>query len=101
ALRHSQQVVSIDNDLRRIRTRTLVPGHTVADLPALNALAHLGDMPGALDADDMRVLHRIDTRTTVRVNEVHARSLDVDEHLTGARLRSLDITELQDFRSTS
>jgi hypothetical protein len=41
------------------------------------------------------------TRTTARVNEAHARSFDVDQHLTRSRLRSLDLTELKDLRSTS
>ena len=50
----------------------------------VDSLAHLGNVSGAFDADDMRVLHRMHTRTTVRVDEVHARSLDVDERPTRA-----------------
>src|SRR5699024_2316634 len=100
ALRNPEHEDSPHYDLRRIRTPAFAPRHSVTDLPALNALAHLGDIPRALDADDVRVIHRIHTRTTVRVDEIHARSLDVDEHLAGAGLRSLDLTELKDFRST-
>src|SRR5699024_12801615 len=85
---------------RRHRTLAVVPANSVTDSPALNALARLGNITRALHADDMRVIHRIHTRTTVRVDEIHARSLDVDEHLAGAGLRSLDLTELKDFRST-
>src|SRR5699024_7790857 len=99
-LRHAQQVVRVHDDLRRVRSRGLMPGDTVPDLPGLDALAYLGDVSRALDADNVRVLHRVHTRTTVRVDEIHARGLDVDEHLTRARLRSLDLTELEDLRST-
>src|SRR5699024_12473280 len=83
-----------------IRARCLVPGDTVTDGPALTTLAHLGDATGALGADDMRVLHRIHARTAIRVDEVHARGLDVDENLTGARLWGLDLTEIEDPGST-
>src|SRR5699024_4422553 len=99
--RHAQEEVRVHDNLRRIRPRALMPSDTVTDLPALNALAHLGDRPRALNSDDMRILHPIHTRTTVRIDEIHTRSLNVDEHLTGARLRSLDLTELKDLRSTS
>ena len=75
-----------------------MPSDTVTDLPALNAFARLGDASRALDADNMRILDRVHSRTTVRVDEIHARSLDVDGHLPWARLRSLDVTELKDFR---
>src|SRR5699024_9758646 len=100
-LRNPQQVVRLHDDLRRVRPWCLMPGDTVSDLPALDALAHLGDAACALGSDDMRVVHRIHARTTVRIDEIHARSLNVDEHLAGAGLRSLDLTELKDLRSTS
>src|SRR5699024_6803400 len=54
--RHAQEEVRVHDNLRRIRPRALMPSDTVTDLPALNALAHLGDRPRALNSDDMRIL---------------------------------------------
>ena len=71
---------------------------TVTDGPALNALAHLGDTTRALGPSDVRVLHRIHARTTIRIDEVHARRLDIDEHLTGTRLRGRNLTELEHLK---
>ena len=61
----------------------------------INAVAHLGDVSRALDADDMRVLHRVYARTTILIDEVHTRRLDIDEHLTVTRLRGRNLTELE------
>src|SRR5699024_10986954 len=100
ALGNTQVVIRVHGDLRRVRPRRLMPSDTVADGEALHALARLGDATRALGPDDMRVLHRVHARTTIRVDEVHARGLDVDEHLTGPGNRALHRTELEDLGST-
>src|SRR5699024_4896629 len=84
----------------RIRPRSLMPGDTITDGEALDALADLGDAAGALGTDDMRELHRVHARTAIRVDEVHARRLDIDEHLTGSGNRGGHLTELEDLGST-
>src|SRR5699024_1638450 len=98
-LRHPQQVVRIHDHLSRVRPRRLMPSNTITGREALHTFADLGDATGALGADDMRVLHRVHTRTTIRVDEVHARGLDIDEHLTGPGDRGLHLTELEDLGS--
>ena len=89
------RLLNIHDHLGRLRTRALAPGDTVADQPAVNAL---GDVSRALDADDMRLLHRMHTRTTARVAEIHARNLD--ELHARPRLRNLDLAELEGQRPT-
>src|SRR5699024_297568 len=97
SLGHTQQVVRIHDDLRRIRPRPLMPCDTVADGPALDTFADGSDAARALRANDVRKLHRIHTGTAIRIDEVHARGLDVDEHLTGPGDWGLHLTELEDL----
>ncbi len=78
-----------------------MPRHPITDTVALDTLTHLGDMTRTLNPDDMRIIHRIDPGAPIRIDEIHARRLDVDEHLTRPRPRRLDLRELQHLGSTS
>src|SRR5205823_13441143 len=71
--------------------------HAVADLPALDALADLGDPPDDLDAEDERRLDREpgDALADVHIEVVERRGSDVDQHLPRARLRIGDVFELK------
>ncbi len=69
----------------------------VADGEPLDPLAHLGDDPGPLAPDDVRVLHRVHAGALVRVDEVHARHRGADEELPRARRRVGQLGVLEDL----
>ena len=71
--------------------------HAVADLPALDALADLGDPPDDLDPEDERRLDREARQplADVDVQMVERRRGDVDQHLARAGPRIGDVLELE------
>src|SRR5699024_1066580 len=89
-----------DDRMRRVRARRIVPGDAIALTPEGDALAHGGHDAGALDAHGVGVVHGVHTGAAVRVDEVDARGVHLDEDLALARLRDVDRSVLEDLGSS-
>ena len=72
----------------------------VAGLPALDAAADLLDVAGDLDAERVREVDgkARDPFADVDVEVVQGAGPDPDRHLAGARLRVVDLLQLEDIR---